>query len=254
MFSTVNRDLHASVEAKIAAYETSEAWIEAAKEENLNIKTHFEVQSEANYSDAIVSIVQKERQFANVHAPSLENIEIYSVFGFYPEEELLSVTVISNKIIEITEKQNKDEMTKLDIETCHYTLNHELVEANLMMETNYKALAEQSLCLFAKELVEGIINTTYEHIIQESEENISTMIELYQKSTIQSSQIDLRNVFQLRRIIKENEMEALWNRTQLSVEIYQHLDLTSPAQISECISILPENIYEEGLLFIFVTQ
>uniref|UniRef100_A0A8R1XQ13 Uncharacterized protein n=1 Tax=Onchocerca volvulus TaxID=6282 RepID=A0A8R1XQ13_ONCVO len=229
MFSTVNRDLHTSVEAKVVAQETSEAWIEAAKEENSYIKTHFEVQSEASYSDATVLVVQKERQFTNVQAPSLENIEIYTAFGFYPEEELLSVTVTSEKIIEITEKRHKDEITKLDIETCYHALNHELVEANLMVETDYKTLAEQSLCLFAKELVEGIINITYEHVIQESEENISVMIELCQKPTIQSSQIDLRNVFQLRRIIEENEMEVLWNRAQLSVEVYQHLDLTSPA-------------------------
>ncbi|VDK79786.1 unnamed protein product, partial [Onchocerca ochengi] len=86
MFSTVNRDLHTSVEAKVVAQETSEAWIEAAKEENSYIKTHFEVQSEASYSDAIVSIVQKERQFTNVQVPSLENIEIYTAFEFYQVE------------------------------------------------------------------------------------------------------------------------------------------------------------------------
>lgn len=126
MFSTMNRNLHTHFEAMEVVRETIETWIEAAKEENLCIKTYFEQQSEIYFEDAIISIVHKERQFMTVRAPSLENIEIYNFFEFY-EEMSSSITYTSEQIIQVTGKKYSSEVTKIDTEISCHVLN-EVVE------------------------------------------------------------------------------------------------------------------------------
>ncbi|EJD75389.1 immunoglobulin I-set domain-containing protein, variant, partial [Loa loa] len=138
MFSTVDRNLYAYFEAVTAAYGTTEAWIKAVKEENLDIRICFEVESEACYADAVVLIRQKERQLANVQASFLENIEIYTSFELCSEEEQLLITIRSEKIIEVIEKRYSDNETKLDVEIYYHASNHEIVEAVLMEFKPYR--------------------------------------------------------------------------------------------------------------------
>ncbi|EJW74442.1 hypothetical protein WUBG_14650 [Wuchereria bancrofti] len=246
-------------EIVIAMHETAEAWIEATKEENFDIERCFDVESEAHCAASLL-IVQKEKQMINVQASSIENIEIYTSFEICPEEELAWITITSEQIIAITEKRYSDEITKLDIEIYYDAVNHETVKADLIesklsiwKSSSYKIYDDRSLRLFANEFVEEIINTTYEYIMQQFEENICIMIELSQNPTIQSCQIDLQNIYQSKQAMEENEMGRLWSHIQLNVGFYQHLDLTRSAQISDSVFILRKNIYEEGLLFMLVT-
>uniref|UniRef100_A0A0R3RRM4 Ig-like domain-containing protein n=1 Tax=Elaeophora elaphi TaxID=1147741 RepID=A0A0R3RRM4_9BILA len=250
MSSTMNRDLYAYFEATILMRETAETWIEAAKEENLSIKTYVEMESLSYHSDATLSIVQKERQLMSVQASSLENIDIYTSFELCPEEERSSTTITSERIIEVTEKRYSDEVTKLEI---YFRIStEEVVEAYfveykppLWISSDYKTFDEHWLHLLASQFVEDIINEACEHFMQESEESISIMVELSHNPIIYSSQIDFRNVHQQRRIIEENKMETSWSRVQLNVEHYQHLDLARSSQNSKSTFILHGNIYDE---------
>lgn len=295
IFSTMNRDLHTYIAVMTAMHETAEGWKKAANEENSYIKTCIGVESVAYYTDAIISIIQEERQLASVRAPSFENVEICTSFEFCSEEKLSIIVTsriiaTSKQIIEVTEKRYIDEQTKMDVEIYHRALNEEVVEADLMeseppvwMSFNYEVFDERLLYIFASQFVEDIINTAYKYVIQESEENINIMVELNHNPAIQSSHIDLRNIYHQRRIIKEKEvifrsektfqylntvirfpcklhlttffeMETSWNLTQLNIEFYQHLDLAWSAQTSEPTFILRENICEEGLLFMSHTD
>ncbi|CAG9532189.1 unnamed protein product, partial [Cercopithifilaria johnstoni] len=217
IFSTVNRDLHAYFEAMIVVHEIAETWIEAAKEENLRIEVCFEEESETYYADAIISTVQMERQLMIARTPYLENVEIYNSFEFCPKEELSSITVTPEQIIEVTEKRYSIEVTKLDVEIYCRVLNEvvetDLMESKLLVSCSYETYDERSLCLFAQGFIEDIIKKEYEHLTQESEENISIMIELCHNPTIQSSEIDLLNIYQQKRTTENAGISSIYEST-----------------------------------------
>ncbi|VDK72606.1 unnamed protein product, partial [Litomosoides sigmodontis] len=123
MLSTMNRSLHTYFEAVAVVQETTEIWIEAVKEENSCIRTYFEQESESFYDDAVISIVQMERQFMTVRSQSLENIEIYNFFECCEEELSSSITHTSKQIIQVIGEKYSSEVTKIDIEISCHVLN-----------------------------------------------------------------------------------------------------------------------------------
>ncbi|MCP9264541.1 hypothetical protein DINM_022653 [Dirofilaria immitis] len=213
--------------------EKLEMYLKASSEEYTNTLANFEAQIKADNIMAILmaqvpTVVEKNSRKFSITTTEL-TFEIWSQFC----REIFARRNIHKKQEASVKLDLKASTFEVQIFLTNFELQSEAENITAVMFTRAQTIAERTNMAFSSNKERQFANVrvpSFENI------EIDATFEFHPEKELLSTIVISEKII---------EMETLWNRTQLSVELYQHLNLTSPVQTNECTFIICENICKE---------